>query len=76
VCIGVIGLRHRDPDRPRPFRVPFVHFVGIVGAALCFYLMYNLPRLAWERFAWWLAIGVLFYVFYGYRHSKLRKSGT
>lgn len=73
VCIGVIVLRHRDPSRVRPFRVPFVHLVGGLGAALCFYLMYNLPRLAWERFAWWLAIGVVFYVVYGYRNSKLNK---
>ena len=73
VCIGVIVLRHRDPGRPRPFRVPFVHFVGTLGAGLCLYLMWNLPRLAWERFGWWLLIGALFYVFYGYRHSKLNK---
>ncbi len=39
VCIGVIVLRYTDPDRPRPFRVPFVHFVGIVGAALCVFVM-------------------------------------
>ena len=25
VCIGVIVLRHTDPGRTRPFRVPFVH---------------------------------------------------
>ncbi len=73
VCIGVIVLRHREPNRPRPFRVPLVHLVGGLGAGLCFYLMYNLPRLAWERFAWWLAIGVVVYVVYGYRHSKLNK---
>ena len=24
VCIGVLVLRYKDPDRPRPFRVPFV----------------------------------------------------
>jgi APA family basic amino acid/polyamine antiporter len=50
VCIGVIVLRYTDPERPRPFRVPFVHFVGIVGALLCVYVMRGLPRSAWERF--------------------------
>ena len=24
VCVGVLVLRYKDPDRPRPFRVPFV----------------------------------------------------
>ncbi|TAK15215.1 MAG: amino acid permease [Acidobacteria bacterium] len=73
VCIGVIVLRHNDPKRHRPFRVPFVHLVGGLGAALCLYLMWNLPRLAWERFGWWLLIGVLIYFFYGYRNSRLNK---
>ncbi len=73
VCIGVIVLRHTDPDRPRPFRVPFVYGVGILGALLCLWTMYGLPRLAWERFGWWLAIGLVLYVGYGYRHSTLRR---
>ena len=73
VCIGVIVLRHTDPGRPRPFRVPFVHFVGIVGAALCIFVMRGLPHLAWVRFGWWLVIGVALYVAYGFRHSTLRR---
>ena len=43
VCIGVIVLRHKDPDRPRPFRVPFVWAVGLLGAAACVYTMKGLP---------------------------------
>jgi APA family basic amino acid/polyamine antiporter len=72
VCIGVIVLRHTDPTRPRPFRVPFVHVVGIVGAALCIFVMRGLPHLAWVRFGWWLVIGVILYIAYGFRHSTLR----
>ena len=72
VCIGVIVLRHTEPDRPRPFRVPYVHVVGILGAALCIVTMFGLPRLAWIRFGWWLAIGAVLYVAYGYSHSVLR----
>jgi APA family basic amino acid/polyamine antiporter len=75
VCIGVIVLRHTDPDRPRPFRVPFVHGVGIAGALLCIIVMYGLPRMAWERFAIWLAAGLAVYLFYGFWHSKLRRAG-
>jgi APA family basic amino acid/polyamine antiporter len=72
VCLGVIMLRHIDPDRKRPFRVPFVHVVGLLGAGLCVYTMFGLPRLAWERFGWWLLIGMVVYLLYGIRNSTLR----
>jgi APA family basic amino acid/polyamine antiporter len=73
VCIGVIVLRYTDPDRPRPFRVPLVHVVGIIGAALCVFVMRGLPQLAWVRFGWWLVIGLVLYFLYGYRNSTLRR---
>src|SRR6188472_1735611 len=74
VCIGVLVLRYTEPDRPRPFRVPAVWAVSLLGAFACFYTMLGLPRTAWERFGIWLVIGALIYVFYGYRHSKLRRT--
>jgi APA family basic amino acid/polyamine antiporter len=76
VCIGVIVLRHTDPDRPRPFRVPFVHVVGVVGALLCVVVMWGLPGLAWRRFGVWLAVGLLLYVVYGWRNSTLRRTAA
>jgi basic amino acid/polyamine antiporter, APA family len=75
VCIGVLVLRYVDPARPRPFRVPFVWPVTLLGAGACLYTMTGLPRTAWERFGIWLAIGTLLYVSYGYWHSRLR-AGT
>ncbi len=73
VCIGVLVLRHTQPDRPRPFRVPFVWPVCLGGAAACVFVMKGLPRQAWERFGWWLLIGLLLYFAYGYRNSTLRR---
>ena len=73
VCIGVVVLRHTDPDRRRPFRVPFVYVVAPVGALLCIFVMRGLPHLAWVRFGWWLLIGLALYVIYGYGHSTLRR---
>ncbi|MDQ3244715.1 MAG: amino acid permease [Gemmatimonadota bacterium] len=73
VCIGVLVLRYIDPDRPRPFRVPFVWPVCLIGAGSCFYIMLGLPARAWERFAIWLAIGLALYFVYGFRHSTLRR---
>jgi APA family basic amino acid/polyamine antiporter len=72
VCLGVLALRLKEPDRPRPFRVPFVWLVAPLGALACVYVMYGLPRTAWIRFGIWMAVGVVFYFSYGYRHSKLR----
>jgi APA family basic amino acid/polyamine antiporter len=74
VSIGVLVLRVTEPDRPRPFRVPFVWPVAVLSAAACVFIMVGLPKQAWERFFLWLAIGILIYVFYGYRHSRLRRS--
>jgi APA family basic amino acid/polyamine antiporter len=73
VCLGVIVLRRTDPDRPRPFRVPLVPIVPIIGALLCLALMLSLPILTWERFFIWLAIGLAIYFLYGARNSRLRK---
>ena len=73
VCIGVLVLRYLEPDRPRPFRVPFVWPVSIVGASACFYTMLGLPATAWQRFGVWLALGIAIYAAYGYRHSRLRQ---
>jgi APA family basic amino acid/polyamine antiporter len=75
VCAGVLVLRVKEPNRPRPFKVPFVWVVAPLGVASCLFVMWGLPREAWERFGVWLAIGVLIYAAYGYRHSRLRRTG-
>ncbi len=74
VCTGVIILRYRDPDRPRAFRTPFVPVVPLLGIACCVYLMLGLPWVTWARFGLWLLVGLILYVAYGHRKSKLRAS--
>ena len=76
VCAGVLVLRIKEPDRPRPFRVPFVWPVAVIGVVACLYVMIGLPRTAWERFGIWLAIGLVIYFLYGYQNSRLRKVRT
>ena len=72
VCLGVIILRRKNADRPRPFRVPFVPLFPILGVLFCGALMLSLPIETWIRFFVWLAIGLCIYFFYGVWHSKLR----
>lgn len=71
VCVGILILRKRDPDRPRAFRTPFVPVVPILGILACLYLMTGLPWVTWLRFGLWLIIGMTIYFFYGHRKSHL-----
>jgi APA family basic amino acid/polyamine antiporter len=71
VSVGVLVLRYKEPDRPRPFKVPFVWPVSLLSAAGCLFIMKGLPDTAWERFGIWLAIGLVIYVAFGYRNSRL-----
>jgi basic amino acid/polyamine antiporter, APA family len=72
VCLGVMILRRKEPNRPRPFRVPMSPIFPILGVIFCFILMMSLPLETWMRFFVWLGIGLLIYFLYSVRHSKLR----
>jgi APA family basic amino acid/polyamine antiporter len=72
VSIGVIVLRAKRPDLPRPFRVPLSPLVPALSAIVSVVLMASLPWATWERLIVWMGIGILFYFGYGYRKSKLR----
>jgi APA family basic amino acid/polyamine antiporter len=76
VAIAVIILRRTRPDLPRSFRVPLVPVLPILSALASFYLMLNLPGETWIRFGVWMAIGVVVYLLYGRRRSRLAAGGT
>jgi APA family basic amino acid/polyamine antiporter len=72
VSVGVVALRIKRPDLDRPFRVPAVWVVGPLSALVSLGLMAGLPADTWLRLIIWMAIGVVIYFLYGYRHSNLR----
>lgn len=72
VCLGVIILRIKQPERPRPFKLPFGFTIPILGIVSCIYLILGLDKMTWFRFFIWLFIGFFIYFFYGYSNSKLR----
>ncbi len=75
VSIGILVLRIKRPDIERPFKVPGVFVVAPLSALVSFGLMAGLPWHTWERLLIWMAVGVVVYFAYGYRHSHLRRDG-
>ncbi|MBK7908375.1 MAG: amino acid permease [Gemmatimonadetes bacterium] len=73
VCGGVLMLRIKDPNRPRPFRVPFVWIVAPAGLLACIFVMVGLPMNAWKGFGVWLVVGLVLYAVYGWKNSRLRR---
>ncbi|HKI06029.1 MAG TPA: amino acid permease [Thermoanaerobaculia bacterium] len=72
VCVGIPILRYTNPDRPRPFRVPFgPYLLPLLGAASCIFLMFYLPPASWWRFIGWLVLGFAIYSAYGYSRSVI-----
>jgi basic amino acid/polyamine antiporter, APA family len=71
VAIGILILRRTEPNRPRSFRTPFVPWVPLLAIASCGYLMAVQPKVTWWRFVYWLLGGMVIYVLYGFRRSKL-----
>jgi APA family basic amino acid/polyamine antiporter len=73
VAAGIIILRRTDPNRPRPFRTPFVPLVPLGAIATCAYLMCELPKVTWIRFFLWMAAGLVIYFLYSAKNSRLRQ---
>ncbi|HZZ05717.1 amino acid permease [Paraburkholderia sp.] len=72
VCGAVIYLRRSDAGASRPFRVPGVPVIPILGILFCLLLMAGLPLVTWLRLVVWLVIGLVIYGIYGRNHSRLR----
>lgn len=56
--LALFVLRRKDPDTPRPFKVPLYPVLPLVFVAMCAYLLYSSITYAQSQNAGWVAIGV------------------
>ena len=73
VSLGVMILRRKDPNRPRPFRTPAIYLIAPLSIAGCLLLFINLNNESKLLFVSWTAIGLVIYFLYGYRHSNVAR---
>ncbi|MBD8898592.1 amino acid permease [Rhodanobacter sp. DHG33] len=73
ICTSVWLLRKRKPELHRAFRTPWVPVVPVVGIAFSIWLLSELPAITWEVFLIWVSLGMVIYLCYGMRHSKLER---
>ena len=74
VSTCLLVLRRRDPTRPRVFRAPLAWPVGLIAIGGCLYLFASLPRDTQLLFFAWNALGIVVYLLYGARRSRLALS--
>jgi basic amino acid/polyamine antiporter, APA family len=71
VCAGVIYLRYKRPDIPRPFRSPFVPYFPALGIFMSLVLIvFGLSPTTLVWFLGCLVVGLVIYFCYGFRKSR------
>ena len=71
VSIGVMVLRSTHPELPRGFRVPLYPITPVLSIAGCIWIIQDLRAVTIYVFVIWVSVALLWYAFYGFRHSHL-----
>ena len=71
VSIGVMVLRSTHPELPRGFRVPLYPITPVLSIAGCIWIIQDLRAVTIYVFVIWVSVAMLWYAFYGFRHSHL-----
>jgi len=74
VCISLVSYRKNFPHVERPFKTPWVPTLPIIGAIICLVQIAVLPHFTQLMVLYWMMFGLVIYLIYGYRNSKMRKS--
>lgn len=74
VSVGVLALRYRQPELPRPFRAPWLPWTPLIAIGACLYLIFSLQTITLVRFAVWMLLGLVVYFAYSRQRSHLARS--
>lgn len=74
VSVGVMVLRRTAPDLPRGFKVPGYPVTPILSIAGCIWVIKDLRAVTIYVFLIWASVALLWYFFYGIRHSTLGRA--
>jgi len=77
ICVAVLILRKIDPNRHRPFKVPFSPWFPLAGIICCGGLMiFSLRNLTTSAllFPVWVGLGALIYFHYGYKKNRKKEA--
>ena len=78
VCLCIIILRKTEPDRYRPFKVPFCPWLPLFGILICSYLIISAAKTlstSATLFPLWILAGIIIYFLYGYHQNRKVERG-
>jgi basic amino acid/polyamine antiporter, APA family len=70
VCGGILLLRYKRPELPRPFKVPTAWLSCPVSVLVCAGMMFMLPGQTWARLGVWTALGIVLYLVVRFRRRR------
>ncbi len=76
ICIEVLILRKTEPNRHRPFKVPFCPLFPILGIIMCSCFMIYKSISGGDSskyFLLWVIMGLAIYIFYGYKNKRIKE---
>lgn len=79
ICIEVLILRKTEPERHRPFKVPFCPLFPILGIVMCSCFMIYKSIQGGDSslyFLLWIIMGLAIYIAYGYKNKRLHDDET